>query len=229
MILPLLLALAVTITPTPTSTPTPSSTSEIQKVRELVQQKLKKIQQQITDPISTKKAIVGKVIQISATEITIDHQNTTRNLTIDTDTVYIDAKRNKSNLDKIKIGQDILAMGINNTDNNVFNAKRIVFINISSLQPKQTVVIGKIVDISRSSPIFTLIPSKNKNALFQIKTDAATAVFDKDQKEIFIPNLKSGHKIITILTPDTKATKTYYSQKIFDLDYAPSPTPTKKP
>ena len=231
MILPLLIALAVTtITPiaTPTAAVTPSASDEIKKIREVVQQKVREKLQQIVNPVSTKKGIVGKVIQTSATDITIDFQNNTRSLKVDANTVYVDIKRNKSSLDKIKIGQDILAMGISDPNNGTFLAKRIVFSDLSTLNLKKTAVIGKIVDISKSSPIFTLIPSLNKNSLYQIKSDSKTAVIDKNQKVILIPDLKSGHKVIVIMTPDEKVSKTYYAEKIINLDYTPLPTPTKK-
>jgi hypothetical protein len=89
-------------------------------------------------------------------------------------------------------------------------------------------VVGKIVDISRTSPVFTLISSKDKNNLFQIKTDTKTIITDKDQGKIKYTDIKAGHKIIGILTPDEKISKTYYAIKLISLDYAISPTPTKK-
>jgi hypothetical protein len=146
--------------------------------------------------------------------------------------VFIDAKRNKSNLENIKVGQEILAMGINDSKDNIFTARRIVITDLSTISIKKTTVIGKIVDISKTAPIFTLIPIQNKNTLFQIKLDSSTALTNGSQKVMLIPNLKSGDKIIAVLTPDEKMTKTYYAEKIIDFDYVPnalSPTPTKKP
>jgi len=228
----LLIALAAaTITPIPTLVPSPTTapvTDEIQKIREVVQQKVREKLKKIVDPVSSKKGLVGKVIQTSATDITIDYQGVSRSLQIDKDTTYVDIKRNKSSLEKLKIGQDILALGINNSNDNTFIAKRIVFSDLTLLSLKKTTTIGKIVDISKSSPIFTLIPSQNKNTLYQIKTDQKTALVDSNQKVILVPDLKSGHKVIVVMTPDEKVTKTYYAEKIIDLDFVPTPTPTKK-
>jgi preprotein translocase subunit YajC len=231
MLLPLLIALATTITPTQTPLPTPTTTTdEIQKIREVVQQKVMEKLKQITNPVNTNKGIIGKVIQISPDQITIEYQNNVRNLNIGGTTVYIDVNRNKTKLGNVKIGQDILAMGISNNETNAFDARRIVFIDLKTIDIPKTVTIGKIVDLSKTSPIFTLIPSKNKNSLFQIKTDAKTVIFDKNQIKIKLTDLKSGQKIITILTPDLKMSKTYYALEIINLDYQPpiSPTPTPK-
>lgn len=237
MILPLLililstgvkpcLAVSPTITPIPTTieSPVPTNVDEIKKIRDLVKEKLK----QITNPTSTKKGIIGKIIQTSITDVTIEYQNTTRNILIDDTTTFIDQNRNKTKLDKVKIGQDVLILGIENSDANTFEGKRIVFIDPKTLTAPKTVVVGKIVDLSKSSPIFTLIPSKNKNSLFQIKTDTKTSILTTDQTKIKTSDLKSGQKIIAILTPDLKMSKTYYAIQIINLDYQ-LPTATPKP
>lgn len=178
-------AVAVVIsTPTAAVSPTPTTTDDIQRIREVVQQKVKEKLKQITNPTSTKQGIIGKIIQVGESDISIEYQNTTRIVKIDDTTTYIDLNRNKTTLAKLKIGQDILALGINDSESNTFEGKRIVFIDMKTITVPKTVVIGKIVDLSKSSPIFTLIPSKNKNNLFQIKTDTKTVITDKDQKKL---------------------------------------------
>ena len=228
----LLIALAsLTNTPTPTLQPTPTTTSEIQKIREVVQEKVQEKLREITNPTTVKKGIIGKIFQIDPTQITIEYQNINKILKIDSSTVYIDLKRNKINIDKVKTGQDILAMGIYDNSNDSFQAKRIVFSDLSTVSVNKSVVVGKVVDISQTASVLTLVPSKNKNNLYQIKISKTTIFLDKNQKKIAATNLKSGHKIITILTPDPKITNTYTALKIVDLDYDPnlSPTPTKTP
>jgi len=212
--------------PTIILSPTPTTTSEIQKIREVVQEKVQEKLNQITNPLSTNMGLIGKVIQIDSSQITITYQNNPSVLKIDSTTVYVDQNRNKTNLANIKIGQDILAMGINDSGTNTFQTKRVVFINLNTVNLNRTVVIGKIVDISKTSPIFTLIPSKNKNNLYQIKTDKNTVYVDKNQQKLVATDLKSGQKIIAVLTPDPKISKTYTALKIMDLDYAPTPSPT---
>jgi hypothetical protein len=218
-----------TITNAPT--PVPTGSDEIQRIREVVQQKVMEKLKQITNPVSTKKGLIGKVIQINPLQITIEYQNNTRNLDINDTTVFVDANRNKTKLDKVKVGQDILVLGIDNNETKAFDARRIVFIDLKTIDIQKTITIGKIVDLSKTSPIFTLIPSKNKNSLFQIKTDVKSIIVDKDQHKIKLVDLKSGQKIIAILVPDLKMSKTYYAIQIINLDYSPatSPTPTPKP
>jgi hypothetical protein len=224
------------ITPPPTIilSPTPTTTSEIQKIRQVVQEKVQEKLNEIIAPASSPKGLIGKVIQIDPTQITIEYQNNTDVLQIDSSTVYIDLNRNKTNSSNVKIGQDILAMGISDSSNNTFQTKRVVFINLNSIALNRTVVIGKIVDISKTSPIFTLIPSKNKNNLYQIKTDKNTVYINNNQQKLAATDLKSGQKIIAVLSPDPKISKTYVALKIMDLDYSPqsalqTPTPTPKP
>lgn len=223
-----LLALATTtLSPTPTATP---ATSDIQKIREVVQQKVQEKLKQITTQTITKKGWIGSIIQLDPNQITIEFENNTRTLKIDTDTVYVDTNRNKTKFDNLKIGQGILALGTYNSETNTFQAARIVFTDLKTINSQKIITIGKIVDISKTSSIFSLIPSKNKNTQFQIKTDTKTEVYNSENDKIAVKDLKSGHKIIVILTPDPKISKTYYALKILDLDYTlpTSPTPTPK-
>lgn len=232
---------AATPTPIPTDTPTsvdtitPSTTDEIQKIREVVQQKVKEKLKQITSPSSSQKGIVGKVLQLDASSLTIEYQNSSKTVSLTSDTVFVDAKRNKSKLENLKVGQDILIMGISDSGNKTFDAKRIVFIDLKTIMTPRTVVIGKIVDVSKTTSVFTLIPSKNKNGLYQIKTDIKTEINDKQDQKLKITDLKSGQKIIAVLVPDAKVSKTYNAVKIINLTEKTeitttvTPTPTKKP
>ncbi len=225
-----LLALAATITPTPTIVSTPTST-DIQKIREVVQQKVQEKLKEITTSTTTKKGIIGQIIQIDPNQITIEYQGKTRVLSIDSTTVYVDTNRNKTTLEKIKIGQGILAMGTEESETNKFQATRIVFTDLKTIVVTNTIAVGKIVDISKTTSVFSLIPSKNKNTQYQIKTDSKTKIYGPDNTEINLKSMQSGHRIIVILTPDPKITNTYYASKILNLDYSPavSPTPTPKP
>ncbi|MCX6726330.1 MAG: hypothetical protein NTY75_00740 [Candidatus Shapirobacteria bacterium] len=231
-LLPLILAATITVTPPPTGgppSPTPKNFDEIQKVRDVVQQKVMEKLQQITQPALTQKGIIGKIIQIDSATFTLEFQNNLSVVTFNTDTVFIDQKRNKITVSQLKVGQDILVLGIQQSSS-IFLGKRIVVTDLTAIENVPLVVIGKIVDISKTSPVFSLIPTKNKNAQYQVKTDVKSEIINTQSNKIATTDLKSGHKIIVILTPDPKMAKTYYAAKIVDLDYAlPTPTPTKKP
>ena len=69
---------AQTDMPSPTPTISPSANDEIQKLREVVSQKVAEKLRQITNPASTKKAFIGKVIQIDANSMTVDSQGNSR-------------------------------------------------------------------------------------------------------------------------------------------------------
>lgn len=229
ILLPLILAAAITATSIPPSpTPTPQNFDEIQKIRDVVQQKVMEKLQQITQPTLTQKGIIGKIIQVDQTTFTLEYQNNLSIITFDPDTVFIDQKRNKITSSQLKVGQDILVLGTQQSTT-IFLGKRVIITDLTTITNIPLVVIGKIVDISKTSPIFSLIPTKNKNAQYQVKTDTKSEIINSQNNKITITNLKSGNKIIVILTPDPKMAKTYYASKIIDLDYQPEPAPTKKP
>ncbi|MBI2465566.1 hypothetical protein HYV64_05480 [Candidatus Shapirobacteria bacterium] len=213
---------------TPTASPTNTVSDDIQKIREVVQQKVKEKLMQIISPSTSKKSIAGKIVEVSDKSLSIEYHNETRIIQLDPTLTIIDANRNKTTLAKLKVGQDILVLGIDDTQANTFLGKRIIVTDLSKLQIKKTVTTGKIVDMSKTSSILTLVPTHNKNTLFQIRMDTKTEYLSITQQKIKQTDVKSGHRIIAILRPDEKATKTYNAVRLIDLDYKPEPTPTKK-
>lgn len=196
------------VTVAPTKTPS-------KEVLEIVQQKVKDMLQ-TDDQNSTSsgpKSLIGTITQIDDNQIIISYKNETKTIIISTDTVFIDTKKNKTKIGNIKVGQDILSMGYFDQFNNL-EAKRIVITDLKTIENKNEIVLGKIVDISQSSPIFVLIPIKNKETQYQIKTDTKTEVFDQDNNKLTIDKLKSGQKIVVVIQPDTKIAKTFYVSKI---------------
>jgi len=165
------------------------------------------------------KSLVGTITQIDNNQITVSYKNEPKTVAVTEETVFIDIKRNKTKIDNLKSGQDILAMGYFDQYDN-FEAKRIVVTDLKTVENKNEIILGKIVDISQSSPIFVLIPIKNKDNQYQIKTDPKTEILDKD-----IDKLKSGQKIVVIIQPDPKIAKTFYVSKIITLDSPTAQTP----
>ena len=207
---------------------------DIQKIRDAVklkvQEKLKTITKDSSsvDPSTEKRAIIGTIIQIDKNNITIDYQNQTRTISFNTETTIINSKQVKVKSNALKVGQDILSMGY--IINNILEAKRIIFIDLKTVDTQDQIIVGKIVDISKSSPVLVLIPSKNKNSQYQIKTDSKTEIVSKLNQKFDINKLISGQKVIAIVHPDPKAVKTYIATKIINIDTvtAATPTATKK-
>jgi hypothetical protein len=218
-------------TPTPTKIATPSATAsseEVQKIREVVQQKVKeKLQQINTTSIDTTipKSVFGTITAVDGKNITLSYQNNTNTVTIADSTAFYDLKKNKISYSAIKIGQEALALGYFN-EQNILEAKRFLIIDLKLSQNANQVIIGKVVDISKSSPIIVVIPSKNNNTQYQIKLDSKTEIIDQGNKKYTQANLVSGQKIITIIKPDTKTTNTYYASKIIFTSAPVSATPT---
>jgi len=221
-------ALAISPSPTVTVLPSPTTTDQlddIQKIRDVVKQKVQEKLKEITSPINTKKAFIGTVIQIDRNQLTLSFQNDNKKILVAADTTYIDLKRNKSSLAKINIGQDILVMGYLNETGSL-DAKRIVFIDLKVLTPPPQVTVGKIVDISKSSPTLVLIPSKNKSDQYQIKTTDKTEIIDPQNKKLTFASLKTGQRIIAIIDSDPKNTKNFTAQRIIVFIEAATPTPS---
>lgn len=162
------------------------------------------------------KSIIGTITKIDTTQITLNYKNETKTISFTADTVFIDTKKNKTKIENIKAGQDILAMGYLTAD--TFEAKRVVITDLKTIENKNEIVLGKIVDISKSSPVFVLIPIKNKDTQYQIKTDTKTEIIDQSNNNLTMDKLKSGQKIIVVIKPDAKIAKTFYVSKIITLD-----------
>lgn len=214
-------AMAVTATP---------SADQTKDIVDIIQQKVKEKLNLINTPSNQPKSFFGAIIKIDQNQILISYQNKNQTINVDENTAYIDLKRNKSKFANLKIGQEILAMGYLNDDQSL-NTKRIVVTELKAIDNPNQIVVGQIVDISKSSPIFVLIPSKNKDNQYQIKTDSKTEIIDLKNNKLDSKILTSGKKIIVIISPDTKITKTFYASKIISLETASSSisaTPTPK-
>jgi hypothetical protein len=205
-----------------TASPSADQTKDIVN---LVQQKVKEKLNLINTPSAQPKSFFGIISQLDQNQILINYQNKSQTITIDDTTAYVDAKKNKSKLTNFKVGQGILAMGYLNTDTSL-TGKRIVATDEKTIDNSNQTVIGQIVDISKSSPIFVLIPSKNKDVQYQIKTDSKTTVTDFKNSKLDSKVLASGKKIIVIISPDAKIANTFYASKIISLDSTTSATPT---
>lgn len=197
------------------ASPSANNPEEIQQIREVVQQKVKEKLNLISTPSDKPKSIFGTIEKINDNQINTNWNNNSNTITTNDDTIIIGSKRNKLSLKDLKTGQDILSMGYFNAQNQL-EAKRIVVIEIKNLENKTQVINGQIVDVSQTSPVFTVIPNKNKNSQFQITTNNTN-----------IKKLKSGQKIIAVVKPDAKINNTFDLLKIVSLsESSPSATPT---
>jgi hypothetical protein len=217
-----------------TTTASPSKAAN-KEVIEMVEKKVQDMLQQ-NDNSSTNsnipKAIIGTISQINNSQITTSYQNQNKTINTDKDTVFIDSKKNKSKLENLKSGQLILALGYYD-QYNTLTAKRIVVTSDDSIVNKNEIVLGQIVDVSQSSGVIVLIPTKNKNIQYQIKTNSQkTKVVTKNNIESTIDKLKPGQKVIVVIQPDPKTANTFNTSKIILLteisDTSTSPTPTVK-
>ena len=116
-------------------------------------------------------------------------------------------------------------------DSKNFEAKKIIITTLDAFQNNNEIIFGTIVDISKTSNILVLIPIKNKNTQYQIKTDSKTTVVDKSGSDLTVDKLKSGQKVVVVIQPDSKISNTFDASRIVTFDSSTtttSPTPTAK-
>ncbi len=198
----------------PTVTPDSTSLTEIQKIREAVQQKVKEKLSEIVALDTTKKrGVYGNISTISASTITLTKDdNSTIQINTDDTTAFIDINRKKIDITKLKTGQSILVMGYNNNDGSLA-AKRIVVNDPSYLPVKKIITMGKIVDRSQATNVALIVPLTDKNTQYQVSLVNATTIVDSTNKKLAIKDVTVGKKVIAILSPSAK-NKTYTTDKI---------------
>lgn len=213
--LPLFLAaIAVTL-----PTPTPTTTSEIQKFREVIQEKVKAKLQEInqTDELDLKRGYLGTITKISPTEINLDSKDKNRVINLDTSTVYLNNKSIKIKPTDLKVGQEILAIGLLDDQNNL-TAKRIIITVPKSIENLKTVILGQVVDVSTMYSLIALIPINNKNTQYQVKTDTKNIqILSKDGVKLTLKDITKGKKIIVISTSSPISGQTLSAEKIIVL------------
>lgn len=217
MLLPLLVATSLVISPT--IAPTPTTTSEIQKFREVIQEKVKaKLQEinqvTITDP---KRGYLGTITIIDTDKINIDTKDKNHSVYFSPDTVFLNTKSTKIKSTNLKVGQEILAIGIlDNQD--IFTAKRIIVVTPQSIQNTKTVIYGQVVDVSTIYPLIAMIPLSNKNTQYQVKTDSKTIqILSKSGDKLTIKDITKGKKIIVISVAPPVSGQSLTAEKIIVL------------
>lgn len=188
------------------STSTPSlftkNTTETKDSTELAKERIQKI----ANPASVtnqNKAFFGNITSLDNQQIIIDNNNITYYINVDKDTVYVNEKGTKIKFETLKSNQTILSLGKFDSSANNLVTKKIIILDPKTINKFYQVIIGKIADISKEAGIITIIPSKNKDTQYQIKTD---------QKDLNI-----GDKVIASLVPDPKIAKTFSARKIISV------------
>ena len=217
IILPLLLAaLAVSPTASPSVIPSPTTTSEIQKFKESISEKVKAKLQEIKEPLQTdsKRGYLGTITKIESNKILLDTKEKNRSISFDTNTTFINAKSTKIKSTDLKVGQEILVIGIVDENNNL-TAKRIIVTTIKSSQNLKTIILGQVVDVSTMYSLIALIPQSNKNAQYQVKTDTKNIqILSKTGEKLTLKDITKGKKIIVITTSASPSGQNVSAEKI---------------
>lgn len=224
MILPLLLV-AISLSPTLTAkvptevVATPTITSEIQKFREVIQEKVKAKLQEINQTVQsdTRRGYLGTITKIDTNTINLDTKNKNQVAVFDSDTVFLNTKSTKIKSTELKVGQEILVMG-RIDDQNIFTAKRVILTTPKTTQNLKTIVYGQVVDVSTMYSLIALIPTNNKNTQYQIKTDTKNIqIASKDGTKLTLKDVTKGKKIIVVSTASPIQNQTLTAEKIIVL------------
>lgn len=195
-----------------------SSAIDIQSIREVVQQKVKEKLNIITTPSSKPKSFFGSIKEIKNQQIEINQNNENKTIITTEDTTYINLKRTKISLKDLKVGDEILAIGYINSQNQL-ETKRIIIIELKKIINNTQIINGQVVDVSQNSPVFIIVPINNKNNQYQVETDSSN-----------IKKISVGQKIIAAIKPDEKISNTFSLLKIISSTSVStsSATPTLK-
>jgi len=195
---------------------TPTPENDIQKLREVIQQKVQQKLQEISgqDIVNPKKAYLGIITKIENNNLSIDSKGQKYEFTISDDATFINLKQNKIKITDLKEGQDVLVLTL--AKDEIIYAKRILIVDPSKLENKKNISLGKIADISTTTSIFVLIPTDNNSRELQMKIDSKTEIVTRDNKSLKFTDIKKGQKIVCIYTNGQNST--YPALKIITLD-----------
>jgi len=191
-----------------------SSATDIQSIREVVQQKVKEKLNIITTPSSKPKSFFGSIKKIDAKQIEINQNNENKTIVTTEDTTYVNLKRTKISFKDLKVGDEVLAIGYINSQNQL-EAKRIIIIELKKIINNTQIINGQVVDVSQNSPVFVIVPINNKNSQYQVETDSNN-----------IKKISVGQKIVAVIKPDEKINNTFNLLKIISSTSSNSATPT---
>jgi len=204
---------------TPSLAPSPTTTSEIQQFRQVIEQKVKAKLQEINQTTSTdsKRGYLGTITKIDLDKINLDTKNKNQSINLNTDTLFFNAKSTKIKSTDLKVGQEVLAIGLLDDQNNLLT-KRVIVTIPKSNQNLKTTIYGQVVDVSTMYSLLALIPLSNKNTQYQVKTDTKNIqIISKTGEKLALKDITKGKKIIIISTSAVIASQTITAEKIIVL------------
>lgn len=195
---------------------TPSPESDIQKLREVIQQKVQQKLQEISgiEVENPKKAYLGTITKIVNKNLSLDSKGQKYEFIISEDATFVNLKQNKITITDLKEGQNILVLSL--AKDEIIFAKRILIVDPTKLENNKNIALGKIADISTTTSVFVLIPINNNNRELQMKIDSKTEIVTKNNKNLKLTDIKKGQKIVCIYTNGQNST--YPALKIIILE-----------
>jgi len=204
------------LSPSHAQTPPSSTSEEIQKFREVIQQKVQQKLEEIggEKTINPRKAYLGTITKITDSKLNLDSRGNKYEFVISEDAIFVNLKQNKVKITDLKEGQDVLVLSLSKDE--IVYAKKIIIVDPTKLENTKNVTLGKIADISTTTSVFVLMPVNNNNRELQIKIDSKTEIVTRDNKNLKLADIKKGQKIVCIYTNGENST--YPALKIITLD-----------
>jgi len=195
-----------------------------EEIKKKVEEKLKTIMSQ-----QRKRGWVGTIKEKTEVSLKLKTKDKIRTTTISENIQIVGPKRQKINFENLEIGQQIIAMGYLQPDNNL-EAKRIVVLPEKKRSEPPEIIFGTINDRSEREQVLAIGPTKNGNQEYEVLLDEKTHLFQRTNgkvEKINYKNLQAEQKIIAVLKP-TKSNGSSFNAKLILL-LSPSPTPTLAP
>ncbi len=198
------------------SAQSPTPESDIQKLREVIQQKVQQKLQEIgsEEKINPKKAYLGTITKLEKNNLSLDSNGQKYEFVISEDATFVNLKQMKIKITDLKEGQNVLVLTL--AKDKIVYAKKILIVDPTKLKNKKNIAIGKIADISTTTSVFVLIPINNNSRELQMKQDSKTEIVTKDNKSLKFTDIKKGQKIVCIYTNNDNST--YPVLKIITLN-----------
>lgn len=232
----LLISTFVFATPTGAVTSTPSaqavesasvSADTIQKsiqdrIKKALQDNLQLAQKTVDQQGPKLRAFIGKVESIAENTISLNTNNSTKQVQVNSDTTIVVDNKTGAALDKVSLNSTAIAMGYT-TDNQILHAIRLVVGDISASKYTFQTIFGTVSDTDAKAKTIDVKLPDGTSSTYGL---AKKYVFvDSNLKNVDFKNISAGQNIIAILITDTTANVTKID-RMFVWSAATTPTPT---
>ncbi len=204
--------------------------NEMDENQEKIDELRKSIQEKVEEKLNSiindqeRRSWIGIIKEKMETGFKLESGDKTRTVTINDEVVIINEKRKSIEFDDLEVNQRLVAMGYAQIDNTL-EAKRIVLLP-KAVERKIKVIFGTIKDKSEENEILLVTThDEQEYELILGKETKLKQRVENKMEEIKYQEIKTGQKIIAVITPTKSNSSTYDVKSV--LVISPSPAPTE--